>query len=211
MELHKLLMWESLSPWREWCANAFCRCPGNKTRKNYGPQDQKSWDATPCFAKTAETSTSLYEELTQQRRPTQREVRKKQSTWHADDRFSGSIQRQGQRCAMREAETIAIQRSATFFRHQNKVFCILCAIETRLTCSWKKLKTILGCESLVYSGDEILMALHRKAGSLVVEKMLQWDYGAAQIWVMGQLFCSDVFQFCNETLLSINTTDITLL
>ena len=43
------------------------------------------------------------------------------------------------------------------------------------------------------------------------EELADWLTDATKIWVMGQCFCSDVFQFCCKTLLSIYTRDITLL
>ena len=119
MQLPKLPMWESQSPWRCLCANNFvCHVI------LLAPTRERTWSRkirNPgmqylAIAKTADTSTCLDGKLTQQRRPTRREDRK-QYTWHDDTRISGCIQWQMQRCAVEEAETNVNQRNATSFKH----------------------------------------------------------------------------------------------
>ena len=112
-------MSESLSPWRCLCADTFvCHiillAPSRERACSY--ENRNPGMQYLAIAKTADTSTCIDGNLTQQRRPTQREDRE-QYTWHDDNRICGCIQWQMQRCAVKEAETNVNQRNATSFKH----------------------------------------------------------------------------------------------
>ena len=124
-----------------------CNTIGTNTLKNYGVARSGILGCDTLPLRRLPRRQPPYMESSPNNADRLKEKTEKQYTWHADDRISGSIQWQMQRCAVEEAKTIVIQRSATFFRHDNKEFYILCAIANLLTWSWKKLNPFLGCES----------------------------------------------------------------
>ena len=203
-------MSESLSPWRCLCADTFvCHII------LLAPSRERAWSCeirNPgmqylAIAKTADTSTCIDGNLTQQRRPTQREDRK-QYTWHDDNRICGCIQWQMQRCAVEEAETIVNQRNATSFKHD--VLHSVCQCKS-VDMVLKEAKSFFGLWEHIHIvvSAKCIQAMGFSWHS--TEELADWLTDATKIWVMGQCFCSDVFQFCCKTLLSIYTRDITLL